>query len=128
MGKLEIKNINKIVGKYLPNGRWISEAGDYNTDAAIETDKYYYFLIHGDKNKDGQWDGEQTVVLRKFTGNQYSPNDPEAKGKYELFNMGLQVATNQYLTKSEINNPLLLIECIEAVINKTKQFFNNKNY
>jgi len=127
MQKLEIRNINKIVGKFLPNGRWISEAGQYDDYTHQEADNYYKFVIYGDKNKDREYDGEHIVVLRRLTGNQYSPYDDECIDKYELFTMGLQAATSHYLLKSEIQNPDKLIQFIDKAINETKQFFENNN-
>lgn len=128
MEKLQIKNIDKIVGTYLPNGRWISEAGVYGDIGHREHDNYYKFLIYGDTYNHREFDGEHVVVLRRFTGNQYAPNDTNADGKHELFCMGLQNYTSQYLLKSEIQNMNELIECIDVVINKTKEFYKNKNY
>ena len=125
MQKLEIKNINKIVGMYLPNGRWISEAGLYDDVGHNDHDNYYKFLIYGDKNKDRDFDGEHLVVLRRISGNQYSPYEAETMGKYELFTMGLQACTSHYLLKSEIQNKDTLIELIDKVINETKEFFKN---
>ena len=125
MQKLEIKNINKIVGLYLPNGRWISEAGLYDDVGHNDAENYYKFLIYGDKNKDRDFDGEHVVVLRRISGNQYSPYETETMGKYELFTMGLQACTSHYLLKSEIQNKDTLIELIDKVINETKQFFKN---
>lgn len=125
MQKLEIKNINKIVGMYLPNGRWISEAGLYDDVGHNDAENYYKFLIYGDKNKDRDFDGEHVVVLRRISGNQYSPYETETMGKYELFTMGLQACTSHYLLKSEIQNKDTLIELIDKVINETKQFFKN---
>ena len=127
MEKLQIKNIDKIIGTYLPNGRWISEAGDYDDYSHMDAHNYFKFVIWGDKNKDREFDGEHVVVLRRITGNQYAPNDTETMGKYELFTMGLQNFTSQYILKSEIENKYTLIGFIDKVINKTKQFYKNNN-
>lgn len=125
MEKLKIKNIDKIVGTYLPNGRWISEAGEYDDYSHMDAHNYYKFVIYGDKNNHHEFDGEQVVVLRRLTGNQYAPNDTNADGKHELFTMGLQNFTSQYILKSEIQNMNELIECIDNVINQTRQFYKN---
>ena len=125
MEKLKIKNITKIVGTYLPNGRWISEAGEYDNYSHTDAHNYYKFVIWGDKYNHHEFDGEQVVVLRRLTGNQYAPNDTNADGKHELFTMGLQNFTSQYILKSEIQNMNELIECIDNVINQTRQFYKN---
>jgi len=128
MEKLQIKNIVKIIGTYLPNGRLISGAGVYDDYSHNDHDNYYKFLIEGDRLENGEWSGEHVVVLRRLTGNQYAPNDAECIGKYELFCMGLQNCTSHYLQKSEIGNLDILIEFIDKVLNKTKEFYKNKNY
>jgi hypothetical protein len=125
MEKLQIKNIVKIIGTYLPNGRWISEAGVYDDISHNDHDNYYKFVVYGDKYKDREFDGEQVVVLRRISGNQYSPYEAETMGKYELFTMGLQNCTSHYLQKSEIGNLDILIEFIDKVLNKTKEFYKN---
>lgn len=127
MEKLKIENIVKIIGTYLPNGRWISEAGVYDDISHIgnDHDNYYKFVVYGNKNKDREYDGEHIVVLRRISGNQYSPYETETMGKYELFTMGLQACTSHYLLKSEIQNKDTLIELIDKVINETKQFYKN---
>ena len=125
MEKLEIKNIDKIVGTYLPNGRWISEAGVYDDYSHLDHDNYYKFVIYGDKYKDREFDSEHVVVLRRISGNQYFPTEVATIGKYELFTMGLQACTSLYLLKSEIQNLNMLIERINNVINGTREFYKN---
>lgn len=124
MEKLTIKNIKNIIGRTLKSGRYICEAGEY-MDHIFRGEDYYQFCIYklGDDPV-----GKQTVVLQRTTGNTYAPNDSECMGKYELFCMGLQSCTYSYLTKQEIENPDTLIECIEMVMDKTEEFFKNKNY
>jgi len=124
MEKLTIKNIKNIIGRTLKSGRYICEAGDYMEDS-FGGEQYYQFCIYklGDDPV-----GKQTVVLQRTTGNTYAPNDHKSKDKYELFCMGLQSCTYQYLTKKEIENPDTLIGYIEMVMEKTEEFFKNKNY
>jgi len=124
MEKLTIKNIKNIIGRTLKSGRYINEAGDYG-DTTFEDEQYYQFGIYklGDDPV-----GQQVVVLQRTTGDRYNPNDHKSKDKYELFCMGLQSCTYQYLTKQEIENPDTLIGYIEMVMEKTEEFFKNKNY
>ena len=119
MEKLTIKNIKNIIGRTLKSGRYICEAGEYG-------DEYYYQFGIYKLGEDPV--GKQMVVLQRTTGNKYNPNDYQAKGKYELFCMGLQSCTYRYVTKSEIQNPDTLIECIETVMERTEEFYKNKNY
>ena len=122
MEKLTIKNIKKIVGKVLKSGRAICDAGDYN-DSTFGPDVYYEFIV--DEFGENIC-GKQTIVLHRKPGNQYRPNDYNVIDKYELFCMGLQSYTNQYLTKLEIENPNKLIECIETVMDRTESFYKYK--
>lgn len=119
---LTIQNIDKIVGKTLKTGRFICEAGDYNS-SPFGTEGYYKFNVAGPDPV-----GQQMIVLQRTTGNMYNPNDYKAKGKYELFCMGLQSITHRYLTKQEIENPNTLIGHIEMVMESTEEFYKNKNY
>jgi len=122
MEKLTIKNIKNIIGRTLKSGRYICEAGDYIESNYLH-DEYYQFVIYklGDDPV-----GKQTVVLQRTTGNKYAPNDHKSKDKYELFCMGLQSCTYQYLTKKEIQNPDTLIGYIEMVMERTEQFYKHK--
>ena len=124
MEKLTIKNIKNIIGRTLKSGRYICDAAEYG-DRIIGDDYYYQFGVYklGDDPI-----GKQMVVLERTTGNKYNPNDHSAKGKYQLFCMGLQSCTYRYLTKQEIQNPDTLIECIETVMARTEEFYKNKNY
>jgi len=122
MEKLTIKNIKNIIGKTLKSGRYICDAGEYG-DKIFGNEHYYQFVIYklGDDPV-----GKQTVVLQRTTGNKYAPNDHNSIGKYELFCMGLQSCTYQYLTKQEIENPNTLIDYIEKVMHKTEEFYKQK--
>jgi len=106
----------------LKSGRYINEAGEYS-DKTFADEHYYEFGIFklGDDPV-----GKQKVVLCRNLGNRYNPNDHNAKNKYELFCMGLQSVTYQYLTKKEIENPDTLIEYIETVMEKTEEFYKHK--
>jgi hypothetical protein len=124
MEKLTIKNIKNIIGRTLKSGRYINEAGEYG-DTTFEDGEYYQFGVYklGDDIV-----GQQTVVLQRTTGNRFNPSDHNAIDKYELFCMGLQSCTYQYLTKQEIENPDTLIGYIEMVMESTEEFYKNKNY
>ena len=124
MEKLTIKNIKNIIGRTLKSGRYICDAGEYG-DTTFGDEQYYQFGIYklGDDMV-----GMQMVVLERTAGNKYNPSDHSVKSKYQLFCMGLQSCTYQYLTKKEIENPDTLIGCIEMVMERTEEFYKNKNY
>lgn len=122
MEKLTIKNIKNIIGRTLQSGRYICDAGEYG-DTLTGDDYYYQFGVYklGDDSV-----GKQMVVLDRTAGNKYNPSDHSAKSKYQLFCMGLQSVTYQYLTKKEIENPDTLIGYIEMVMAKTEEFYKHK--
>ena len=122
---IEIQNIEKITGMYLTSGRWIVETGDY-TDTLRNMPVYYKFVINstGDGEKANQ---RQTIVLSRKPGNIYNPNDSMVKGKYEMFNMGLQMSTSIYLNMSEIRNLNDILEYLQIVMDRTIYFYDNSN-
>ena len=122
---LEIKNIGRIVGYHLPDGRWITEAGDYSDTLRPNGDEYYQFVVNESGEIPDGYGKKQTIVLSKVNGNRYNPGDKSVRDKYEMFNMGLQACTSHYLTKSEIRNPNTILEYMVKVLAKTKTFYKN---
>jgi hypothetical protein len=112
---LKIKNINKIVGLYA-NGKMIIHADDY-TDALRKSGKdYFVFKIEGDDGVDGSYDREHEIVLSKI---------PNVNGKYDMFNMGLQLSTEIEIDKDQIKSPNDLSFCIRNVLVKTQTYYQN---
>ena len=124
MKPIEIKNIHKIVGKVLKCGRFIIESGDY-TDSARDVGEYYKFVINS-WSSGIDADGVQTIVLSRKSGNKYSPNDPEAIGKYEMFTMGLQARTSVYLKPKDIQSMNTIVDYIDKTMHETYEFYKEK--
>jgi len=121
MKPIEIKNINKIVGKVLKCGRSIIEAGDYN-DGLRYSGEYYKFVINL-QSRGEDADRAHTIVLSRTPGNRYNPNDPKALGKYEMFNMGLQARTSVYLKPKDIQSMHTIVDYIDKTMHETYQYY-----
>jgi hypothetical protein len=109
---LKIKNIGRIVGNY-SNGREIIEAGDY-IDVLRKTGKEYFVFRIAPQRDGNDYNKEHDIVLAKI---------PELNGKYRMFNMGFQIATEIQVSMDEIRIPTELSRCIRNVLVKTQTFY-----
>ena len=109
---LKIKNIGQIVGM-LAGDRIIIEAGDYR-DVLRKTGKEYFVFKIGARRDGNDYNKEHDIVLAKI---------PEINGKYRMFNMGLQIATQIELNLSEMQTPDELCLLIRDVLEKTLIFY-----
>jgi hypothetical protein len=109
---LKIKNIGQIVGM-LAGDRIIIEAGDYR-DVLRKTGKEYFVFKIGARRDGNDYNKEHNIVLAKVA---------ELNGKYRMFNMGLQVATEIQLNLSEMQTPDELCLLIRDVLEKTLIFY-----
>ncbi len=109
---LKIENIGKIVNMYA-NGRLIVEAGDYSDTLRKLGHVYYFFKI--EKQGNGvDYNKEHDIVLTKEKG----PN-----GKYRMFNMGLQRATEIDFDVKSFNLPTDFCIAIRNVLIKTQTYY-----
>jgi len=123
---IEIKNITKIIGRKLLCGRTIAAAGEYNDVTHPAHSEYYQFVISNVNGCNQDLDGYQTIVLRKIPG---CPSYQQIAGvtdKYEMFNMGLQARTYQYLSKVEIQNLSSVLSYLDKVMEQTKEYYKYK--
>jgi hypothetical protein len=112
---LKIKNIEKIVGMYA-NGREIVEAGDYGDNTLRKIWHVYYFFKIQKQGDSGDYNKEHDIVLTKQRG-------PD--GKYRMFNMGLQRATEIEVDMKNINQPQDFCIAIRNILIKTQTFYKN---
>jgi|688.fasta_scaffold773964_3 hypothetical protein len=114
---LKIKNINKIVGLHA-NGKMIIHADDY-TDTLRKSGKdYFVFKIEGDDGVVRGYNKEHEIVLSKR---------PNVNGKYDMFNMGLQMTTEIEIDKDQIKSPNDLSHCIRNVLMRTQTYYQQNN-
>jgi hypothetical protein len=110
---LKIKNIEKIVGMQA-NGRLIVKAGDYDINIIRKLEhEYYFFKIQ--KQGDGvDYNGEHDIVLTKHKS---------SDGKYRMFNMGLQRATEIEVDVKSFNMAANFCVPIRNVLVKTQTYY-----
>lgn len=97
------------------NGREIVKAGDYIDHLRKLGHEYYFFKIQ--KQGDGvDYNWEHDIVLTK-------QKDPD--GKYHMFNMGLQRATEIEVDIKSFNLPTEFCIAIRNVLVKTQTYYQN---
>jgi len=109
---LEIKNITKMYGMSC-NGRQVAYAGEFKY-AIKHREPHYVFRF----NKIGNgvdYAREQDIVLKR---------EKNENGKYEMFCMGLKVATEIELDMGDLIDPIILAEKIRDVLKTTQNYYN----
>lgn len=110
---LEIKNITRIYGMSC-NGRQVAYAGARKDGLGIN--KVSYYVFHFRAIGDGkEYNREQDIMLAR---------EKNKNGKYEMFCMGLQLATEIEISSSRLKSPVLLAEQIRDVLITTEKWYN----
>jgi len=109
---LQIKNITKMYGMSC-NGRQVAYAGEFK-DAIKHREPHYVFRFNEIGNG-VDYAREQDIVLKR---------EKNENGKYELFCMGLQVATEIELDMGDLIDPIILAEKIRDVLKTTQNYYN----
>lgn len=108
---LEIKNITRIIGMSC-NGRDVAYAGLY--DDGIKHREPHYVFRFNEIGDGKEYNSKKDIVLRR------QPND---NGKYEMFCMGLQIATEIEIDYRVIKSPINLAERIRDVLITTQNWY-----
>ena len=121
-----IENIGKIIGLELLCGRTIIAAGDYDDKTHPDHSNYYKFVVGECTDSGTDYDKMQEIVLMKKTGGPYAPYDENKKKEYQMFNMGLQARTFEWLTLSQIKDISQLATFMDNVMRSTYEYYKNK--
>ena len=113
---LKIENINRIIGMHV-NGRVIIGAGDY-IDSLRKTGKDYFVFRIERQNGNSGYDREHEIVLSRRKN---------VNGRYDMFNMGLQITTNVEIDVNQIRKATDLAFSIRNVLVKTQTYYQQNS-
>ena len=113
---LKIENVSRIVGMHV-NGRVIIGAGDY-IDSLRKTGKDYFVFRIERQNGYSGYDREHQIVLSRAKN---------VNGRYDMFNMGLQLSTQVEVDVDQIRKATDLASSIRNVLVKTQTYYQQNS-